>query len=522
MNERIFISYKRADKERVFALKDSIEQATGEKCWIDLDGIESDAQFVDVIMNSIDNCEVFLFMRSKEHNKIANHRTDWTIREVNYALGEKKRIVFVALDNSPLPRWFKFMFPNQQEIDATDGAKLKGLHADLRSWLGIQPKMDNVSRAHLKQEETKLIAQDKAKNIKSNIKNGSKNIADTIIRYRTGASKGNSDAQYHLGYCYHYGEGIKQNMSEAVKWYRCAADQGHPAAQYELGYCYSLGHGIPKSYAEAFYWYFKSANSGYAKAQFEVGTCYYDGNGVTKNVDEALKWYVKAAEQGYEPAKNRIESLKTQFGNKRISKQQDFTKKSNVNMHNGHEFVDLGLSVKWATCNIGASKSDDYGDYFAWGETQTKSIYDWRGYKWCKNHYTNIIKYNCSYGMLDHRKQLEISDDAANVILGGKWRIPTYEEFLELKEKCTWRWITQNGVNGYKIIGPNKNSIFLPAAGYRSEQLLYSLGYNGDYWLSLLDTAFSGGAWGARIASKEVRITSLDRYYGRSIRPVFS
>ena len=124
--------------------------------------------------------------------------------------------------------------------------------------------------------------------------------------------------------------------------------------------------------------------------------------------------------------------------------------------------------------------------------------------------------------MLDHRKQLEISDDAANVILGGKWRIPTYEEFLELKEKCTWRWITQNGVNGYKIIGPNKNSIFLPAAGYRSEQLLYSLGYNGDYWLSLLDTAFSGGAWGARIASKEVRIASLDRYYGRSIRPVFS
>ena len=98
----IFISYKRADKERVFAIKDSIEQATGEKCWIDLDGIESDAQFVEVIMNAIDDCEVFLFMRSAEHNKITNHRTDWTIREVNYALGERKRIVFVALENA---RW---------------------------------------------------------------------------------------------------------------------------------------------------------------------------------------------------------------------------------------------------------------------------------------------------------------------------------------------------------------------------------------------------------------------------------
>lgn len=137
MNERIFISYKRADKERVFVIKDSIEQATGERCWIDLDGIESDAQFVEVIMNAIDDCEVFLFMRSAEHNKITNHRTDWTIREVNYALGERKRIVFVALDNSPLPRWFKFMFPNQQEIDSSDSIKLKKFYDDLIYWLNI-------------------------------------------------------------------------------------------------------------------------------------------------------------------------------------------------------------------------------------------------------------------------------------------------------------------------------------------------------------------------------------------------
>jgi hypothetical protein len=146
---RIFISYKRADKERVFVIKDSIEQATGERCWIDLDGIESDAQFVEVIMNAIDDCEVFLFMRSAEHNKITNHRTDWTIREVNYALGERKRIVFVALDNSPLPRWFKFMFPNQQEIDATDNARLNGLCADLFRFCD-QCAKGNVSLRKLK------------------------------------------------------------------------------------------------------------------------------------------------------------------------------------------------------------------------------------------------------------------------------------------------------------------------------------------------------------------------------------
>lgn len=138
--KRIFISYKRVDKERVFVIKDGIEQATGEKCWIDIDGIESNAQFVAKIMRAIDVCDVFLFMRSKEHNNITNLETDWTIREVNYALEEHKNIVIVNLDNMPMPKWFKFMFPNKQEIDATDPNKLARLNNDLREWLGISPK----------------------------------------------------------------------------------------------------------------------------------------------------------------------------------------------------------------------------------------------------------------------------------------------------------------------------------------------------------------------------------------------
>ena len=138
--ERIFISYKRVDKERVFAIKDGIEQATGEKCWIDLEGIESNAQFVAKIVGAIDECEIFLFMRSKEHNNITNLETDWTIREVNYALEEHKNIVIVNLDNTPMPKWFKFMFPNKQEIDATDPDKLARLNKDLCEWLGIGPR----------------------------------------------------------------------------------------------------------------------------------------------------------------------------------------------------------------------------------------------------------------------------------------------------------------------------------------------------------------------------------------------
>ena len=135
--ERIFISYKRVDKERVFAIKDGIEQATGEKCWIDLDGIESDAQFVAKIMTAIDQCDVFLFMRSNAHNKIVDLTRDWTYREVNYALKKEKSIVFINLDNSQSPDWVSFMFPHQQEIDATDPDKLARLNKDLCEWLKV-------------------------------------------------------------------------------------------------------------------------------------------------------------------------------------------------------------------------------------------------------------------------------------------------------------------------------------------------------------------------------------------------
>lgn len=135
--ERIFISYKRVDKERVFAIKDGIKKATGEDCWIDLDGIESNAQFAAKIMGATDRCDVFLFMRSKEHNGIVNIETDWTYRELNYALAKKKNIVFVNLDNSPMPDWVTFIFPHKQEVDSTDQEKIDRLHSDLIEWLGI-------------------------------------------------------------------------------------------------------------------------------------------------------------------------------------------------------------------------------------------------------------------------------------------------------------------------------------------------------------------------------------------------
>lgn len=136
-----------------------------------------------------------------------------------------------------------------------------------------------------------------------------------------------------------------------------------------------------------------------------------------------------------------------------------------------HAYVDLGLSVKWATCNIGASSPEEYGDYFAWGETAPKDVYVWSTYKWCNGSQNTLTKYctNKEYGAVDNKITLELEDDAAHVNWGGEWRMPTKAELEELREKCTWMPAQINGVSGREITGPNGNKLFLPYSGYCSE-----------------------------------------------------
>ena len=142
---RIFISYKRVDKEKVFRIKDQIESALGEKCWIDLDGIESDAQFKNVIIRAINACEIVLFMYSKAHSKIVDFEKDWTVRELNFASKKKKRIVFINLDGSPLTDAFEFDYGTKQQVDASSEERVLKLLYDLRNWMGINYKESNSS-----------------------------------------------------------------------------------------------------------------------------------------------------------------------------------------------------------------------------------------------------------------------------------------------------------------------------------------------------------------------------------------
>lgn len=162
-------------------------------------------------------------------------------------------------------------------------------------------------------------------------------------------------------------------------------------------------------------------------------------------------------------------------------------------------YVDLGLpsGTLWATRNVGANKPEDYGDYFAWGETETKDIYWWRNYQWVEvdgtSHMT-YIKYNTkeNLGPVDNKTELDPEDDAAFVNWGPEWRMPNWEQIHELLENCTWEWTQKNGVNGELVTGPNGNSIFLPAAGIRLDYDLDYAGERGSYWgrsLQILGTS---------------------------------
>ena len=192
-----------------------------------------------------------------------------------------------------------------------------------------------------------------------------------------------------------------------------------------------------------------------------------------------------------------------------------------------HAYVDLGLpsGTLWATCNVGADSPEDYGDYFAWGETtpQSDNTYSWSSYKWCNGSSSTMTKYctSSSYGTVDNKTELEATDDAATANWGSNWQMPSDDQMTELRTNCTWTWTTQNGVYGRKVTGTNGNSIFLPAAGYRYGSYLDLAGSDGYYWSSELDSNYSGNAWLLYFYSSRVSTVSGSyRYYGQSVRPV--
>lgn len=222
--------------------------------------------------------------------------------------------------------------------------------------------------------------------------------------------------------------------------------------------------------------------------------------------------------------------------------------------------VDLGLSVKWASCNVGATKPEEYGDYFAWGDTTTyyeagyaeespqkhwkegkSSGFSWSSYKWCNGSNYTMTKYcnNSEFGnegFTDTLTVLTPEDDVAHVKWGGSWRMPTKAEQDDLRNKCTWTWYSSgntefNGVAGYKVTsnieGYTERFIFLPAAGFSFDKYHHDyLGSKGGYWsswssaLSMDDRFRPDSACSLNFSSSSAYFTCEGRFGGRSVRPV--
>ena len=192
------------------------------------------------------------------------------------------------------------------------------------------------------------------------------------------------------------------------------------------------------------------------------------------------------------------------------------------------EWVDLGLpsGLLWAECNLGATKPEEYGDYYAWGETVTKEVYDWSTYKYCNGGLDQLTKYcdRSEYGyngFTDNLTTLQPSDDVATARLGDGARMPTQDEWRELHSNTTSEWTTMNGVNGRKLTSKtNGKSLFFPAAGYRLGSELHLAGERGIYWSSSLRADYPRDAWYFYFNSFSQYVSNYYRRYGFSVRAV--
>lgn len=175
------------------------------------------------------------------------------------------------------------------------------------------------------------------------------------------------------------------------------------------------------------------------------------------------------------------------------------------NFINGHEYVDLGLpsGTKWATCNVGAKTPEESGGYYCWAEVGTKASYTSENY----SHFGRTI------GNISGKAGY----DVATAKWGGSWRMPTYAEIEELNNCCRWKWENRNGIEGFRVIGPNKNCIFLPAAGVRGE-FLEQYNETACYWSSAEDSMH--GAFSMHFSKCCDDFGSYHKFYGRCVRPV--
>lgn len=458
----VFISYSRKDFDEVSRMAEMLKKRIPTlDVWFDLDGIESGDEFRDKIISAIKRSKYVLFALS-----LHSDQSEWTRKELTFAKGKGIKIIPVLLQDTQLEKmdWFLFEFGGVDCIDLKDAKQVEKLVKNFSTWTN-KPMRGEVKN------EIRELKNEKNLEIKGD---GKKKRSKWWVWVCMGICLALIGAGV-VGHMYH------QKLVQQEEYQQYLIDSLQTAKEEALRL-----DSINRVWQDSI----QQTEARLAQERLQI-------------------------EQKKEQARILAEEEQNK-SSVQISKK----KSPKTGMHNGHEYVDLGLSVKWATCNVGASKPEGYGDYFAWGETHAKVNYSWNAYSWCNGSEDAITKYD----MNDQKTTLEIADDVANVTWGGAWRMPTSKEVIELLNNCTCRSTTQNGVFGYKITscksGYTNNSIFLPAAGYYKGSSLERVGRYGNYWSSTLVSSSVNSAGGIYFDSSDMMRGYDYRCYGLSVRPV--
>lgn len=332
MEKDIFISYSRKDTAVADRICKALDSA-GISYFIDRQGIAGGMEFPELLAQAIVDCKIFLFIASSN-----SYASDYTRNEITFAFNRKRKMLPYIIDGSTLPLALEFTFSRINWRTIEEHPVETVLVNDLLTLLG-RPTVTTSGSATVSPSvsEPQLSAEEMYR--RGYAAYEAKRYGEAVEWYRKAAEQGNAYAQYNLGNCYYYGNGVPQDNTEAAKWYRKsaeqgnadaqymlgeladdfedavewylkAAEQGNADAQYELGGCYRYGHGVQRNLSEAVKWYLKAAERGSMMAQYEAGRYYYSGlGGLPKDVDEAVKWYRKAAAQGHCAAQSTLRKL---------------------------------------------------------------------------------------------------------------------------------------------------------------------------------------------------------------------
>ncbi len=465
----IFISYSRHDTDVVNELVALLEQE-GYSVWIDRDGIESGEDFKRVILKAIKESKVILFF-SSEHSNVS----DWTAKEIGVAVKYNKYIVPVKLDDSNFNEAVEFDLINLDYVDYSKTATrpvmreklLKALRNKLGRGIKEQERLEVERKAAAERER---FEKERLERIEAERKAKEATERERLDRERKVEEAKRKAEQ----------ERLERERAEAQQREQRAAEVNLTAPSADVQ---------PKS-----------------KKGLWIGI------GLAAVIVSMVLLLVL-------PKKQSLSVSGTANGHEYV----DLSGTAN-----GHSWVDLGLpsGTLWATCNVGATKSEDYGNYYAWGETSTKSTYNWDTYKYANGNYDKLTKYcnKSGYGyngFTDNLTTLQSGDDPATVNWGNGWRTPSKEQWEELLNNTANQWATRDGVTGRLFISKkNHQTLFLPAAGDWDSELY--TGYSGYYWSRSLSPYSPSKAWGVNFQPDYCYVNYFYRYIGQSVRPVRS